>query len=176
MIHKIDELFPFTTKHQSVTVKEIMSVPKDENDLTLLNWMEFTVHKLVKNNIEVLKDTQMIGQIRAWCDIFPLFREAKYIYLERPIREVAKSTIRLYNKHHHHLPMLTVKRHEARYKFFCDLWEAFLPYVSHVRVDYEDMIHEPETVSYKLSNYLGRYIDMSLIDPRKTYQASGEIN
>ena len=146
-----------------------------EKDPYVLDLIRRLAQKLHTDKVDVVKDTQFAVVADIYHRTSKMFRGAKYIYLERNLRETAKSEVRQQHKTYTHLPKMTVLQAEDRYRFHMKAWKEFLPSVYHIKIDYSDLINTPGAAGEKLSGFLGRDIDMSLINPKKTYAASGKI-
>ena len=147
----------------------------EEEDPYLFELIKKCANKIERDGVEVIKDTQFGVVADIWAQVSPLFANALYIYLERDELETAKSEVRQRYKIHSHLPKVKTRFSQRRYQFHKTAWEDFLPKVKHVRVQYEEMLSYPRSVGRDLSMFLGREIDMSLIDPNKTYKASKRV-
>jgi len=124
--------------------------------------------------INLIKDPNGALATQAWIDAVPTFKNPEFIMIERDGLETAKSCIRLWHK----LEMnksATVRLIQHTYELHKELWEKTSRGYPKITINHAEFFDNLESVKKRVSKFIGREFDTSLIDPNKTYAASKEI-
>jgi hypothetical protein len=108
------------------------------------------------------------------------FKDALYVWMRRDLKEIAKSLVRKKYKH--------PARHLDRYENFTtvsgalklamqldDKWRKFLPRVRYIEIWLNDLIEKPDVVQQRMSEFIGRDFNISLVTKDETWAGSGEV-
>jgi len=127
--------------------------------------------------IDVLKDPLFYELLGIYAAVNPGLFEHKFIWTHRDPLETAKSAVRL--KYMSGVPELeprsnfTVNRGLKRSDAYNAVHETYRPKCDGIDVYFEDLLNDTQSVSRKLSNFLGREFDASMISKHETFKATG---
>jgi len=94
-------------------------------------------------------------------------KDPKFILMFRDIDEAIASSYRLSG--------FPVSNYDV-IKSYIDSWNNISEGHPTIRIKHEDLINNTEEVKKKLSVFLDRDIDMSIISPKETYEVSGSVH
>lgn len=134
--------------------------------------MDHMVGIFVWQDIKLLKEPMCVYTIPAWIDNYECFKNAKYIWNRRDIRQSAKSMVRLkvpdrMERHTFEIGptgyrnVLTVKGAEKIYEVHEKILEDAMKKVNHIEVWHHDLINKPKETFARMSEFIGREIDTS---------------
>jgi hypothetical protein len=84
--------------------------------------------------------------------------------------EIAKSQVRLQRQFNTPPEKVTVKQILNIYEDFKKIYLKYRMEVPSIVVHYDNLINRPEVVAKRLSNFIGREIDLSEISPKETWK------
>jgi len=120
----------------------------------------------VKSGVEAIKVFNFCYVLQILKD-HPICKKAKYIIMSRDIDEAVISANRIDSKKFN------------SNKVFNQLsrtWDFGTRGLPRIKITHNDVIHNTGDVKKKLSNFLGRSIDMSIISSKETYEVSGSVH
>lgn len=129
-------------------------------------------------HIEVLKDPLFYEIFGVYWHVSKHFREQKFIWTHRDPLETAKSAVRL--KYLSNVPgaePYTSYKTLGRLKkidTYNLIHEQYFPKSDSINVYFEDLLHDTQGVSEKVTNWLGREFDVSLVSRNDTFAEKGE--
>lgn len=130
---------------------------------------------LMDQKVEILKDAFHIYTAPFWAEMFPheFFQGGKYIVTYRDEDESAKSIVRLRKGLGNALK--TVSHMKKHYAMVNAIIKTYLGNFTYIKVEYDDMLHNTADVQQRLSEFLGRDIDMSIISASETFKENRSL-
>ena len=127
---------------------------------------------LVYDEVRILKEPMCLFALPTWIEHHKCFRDAKYIWTRRDVKECAKSWVRLKMRYFEYRGILTVplamkliKQHEA-------LLQKTMTGVNHIVVWHHDLINDPDTTFKRISDFVGREVNTEPFDRGKVWKKS----
>ncbi len=133
--------------------------------------MSKVIHYFETSNIDILKDPTGIYAYKRWIEYFDIFNDAKWIWTRRDSLTRAKSMVR------HRIELYgakifrgftTKKNLEVGRRYEREL-EQVLPTVNYIEIWLEDLLNKTKEMGDKLSEFIGRQIDMSPVNKKKVW-------
>jgi len=160
----------------------------ETQDLTL-NWYRRQVYDKVavdfndfweyadRAGIELLKDPELWMVFGALFHTNERFANSRFIWTIRPSKDVAMSAVRLQRMRNMPPcppnPKKTIVGQIESYEKYCTVLESYYHKTDSHLVDFEQLLESPDKVGKRLSEFVGRKVDMSLVDTQETYKATG---
>ena len=141
------------------------------NNKIKITQLEFTILQ----NVATFTISEKVEAIKVFgfCFVLPLLKDhkilkdAKFIIMSRDVGDAVLSAKRVNEKK---------VVNENSFSGLLKTWDFFTKDYQRIKLTYHDVIYKTNEVRDRLSTFLGREIDMSVIDPRMTYEASGNVN
>lgn len=164
--HKGAEIMAVKGLYKGLALSLNREIPLSSRIYIMMNW---TKNYFENKNVEILKDPWGTFALGSWIERFKLFQTAKYIWTRRDSVKRAKSQLRFQLKNQCLKGFLTTSKameigrnHEGEIK-------KIMPLVNHIEIWLEDILDKTKEVGDKLSDFIGRKIDMSAINKSEVW-------
>lgn len=122
------------------------------------------------DNIQLLKDPQAAPAMREWISRSKTFANAKYVWMRRDPLKTAKSFVRLkVPRMPQYRGLLTTRKAKRIYEDHEMLWGQVLSGLNHIEVRLEDFLTNTGREAKRISKFIGRDLDTSLVNKKETF-------
>ena len=175
---------PIMTKdiaEQNMRVVDDFFVDTPEIPRTLPSHVEEKMQQFLQraklDGINILKDPQSAFAMQEWLRFDEMFATAKYIWCRRDPLEAAKSMVRLkLPRIKQYRGVLTTRKALKTYELHDKIWEKTLNNLSHIQVQLEHLVMDPETEAERISEFIGVPFDTSMVTEKATYGGGKKLN
>jgi len=174
---------PFRASNREIKTLLIKQLLKSKNDIKkpvvigerISQKVDKVWEYIILYQIDALKDPLFYEIFGVYWNVSPIFRKQKFIWTHRDPLEAAKSAVRLKqlkNVPEGPLTEYTVQARLKKIDGYNQVHEHYFPKCDGINVHFEQLLSDPDKIGLELSDFLGREIDMSEVNPKETYKVA----